>query len=219
MNTEGQEAAFAARREAMVRRDLMPRGIRDAAVLDAFRRVERDRFVPEGERDNAYADHPLSIGCGQTISQPYMVALMTQELRLSPGQRVLEIGTGSGYQTAVLACLGAQVFTVERVAELSDRARTLLDAAVYANIRYRVGDGTLGWPEEAPFDRIIVTAGAPKVPEPLTAQLTDPGLMVIPVGSRSYQDLLRVTRKGGRVEQRFICSCVFVKLMGKEGWH
>jgi protein-L-isoaspartate(D-aspartate) O-methyltransferase len=216
MTPKGLDSAEA--RERMVEDQIACRGIHDPQVIEAFRRVPREMFVPEAVRSSAYEDHPLSIGCGQTISQPYMVALMTQELRLEPGQRVLEIGTGSGYQTAILDELGAEVFTVERIAELSDRARQVLTHAGYTRIRYHVGDGTLGWHEEAPFDRILVTAGAPHVPQPLVDQLAEGGRLVVPVGGYGYQDLTVVTRQAGQVCQQGVCGCVFVKLIGREGW-
>jgi len=209
---------FAALREAMVRRHLLARGITEPKVIEAFRRVPREAFVPESARAGAYDDHPLAIGYGQTISQPYMVALMTQELRVDPGSRVLEIGTGSGYQTAILAELGAQVYTVERIEALSQRAQQALARLGFPAVRWRVGDGTLGWPEEAPFDRIIVTAGAPRMPRSLVDQLAEEGRMVIPVGGVSHQDLLVATRTRGQVSEHAVCGCVFVRLVGKEGW-
>ena len=218
MSLETDEDPFADQRESMVQNHLVARGIRQKPALAAFRRVRREWFVPEAVRASTYGDYPLAIGHGQTISQPYMVALMTQELRVGAGQRVLEIGTGSGYQTAILAALGAQVYTVERIAKLSEKARRVLEGAGYDRVRYHVGDGTLGWPEEAPFERIMVTAGAPKLPQPLAEQLADGGRMVIPVGPSSHQDLLLVTREGSDVKEHLICGCVFVKLIGEQGW-
>jgi len=202
----------------MVERQIEARGIRDGRVLDAFRRVPRHRFVSDADVDRAHDDHPLSIGLGQTISQPYMVASMTQELQLSGGERVLEIGTGSGYQTAILAELAAEVFTVERLEVLSRRAEQTLDELGYTNIHFRVGDGTLGWPDEAPFDRIIVAAGAPKVPGPLKEQLADGGRLVIPVGGVGMQQLMIVRRQGEQLTEAVAGSCVFVKLIGQEAW-
>jgi protein-L-isoaspartate(D-aspartate) O-methyltransferase len=213
-----REIDFEKARERMVGRDLAARDIVDARVLEAFRRVPRERFVWDTDLAQAYADHPLRIGEGQTISQPYMVALMTQWLALEGRERVLEIGTGSGYQTAILAELAREVLTVERFASLSEKAREVLTGLGYANVRFRVGDGTLGWPEEAPFDGIIVTAGAPGVPGPLKKQLADGGRLVVPVGDTHGQDLLVVTRKGGRCETKSVCPCVFVRLVGEEGW-
>jgi protein-L-isoaspartate(D-aspartate) O-methyltransferase len=205
-------------RGEMVERDLASRDVKDGRVLDAFRRVPRERFVWQAHLQEAYADHPLRIGEGQTISQPYMVALMTQCLKPAEAEKILEIGTGSGYQTAILAELAREVRTVERIESLSASARERLAALGYDNIRFRVGDGTLGWPEEAPFDGIIVTAGAPEVPASLKAQLAEGGRLVIPVGDRHGQDLLVVTRAGDEFETRSGCPCVFVKLIGEEGW-
>ena len=170
------------------------RGIRDPRVLSAFRDIPRHLFVPRERTDEAHDDRPLDIGQGQTISQPYMVALMTEVLRLSGGERVLEIGTGSGYQTAILSKLCAAVYTVERLGGLSRRAQEVLGTLGLANVHFRVGDGTLGWPDEAPFGRIMVTAGAPEVPPSLEAQLAEGGRLVMPVGGRGGQDLVVVDR-------------------------
>jgi protein-L-isoaspartate(D-aspartate) O-methyltransferase len=205
-------------REFMVERHLRTRGVREERVIAAFRRVPRHLFVPPEEVSRAYADHPLPIGHGQTISQPYMAAWMTQELGIAGGEKVLEVGTGSGYQTAILAEMGARVFSIERIPELSERAWGVLQAQGYGEVRRRVGDGTLGWPEEAPFDRIVVTAGSPSVPESLKAQLVDGGILAIPVGGEGWQDLLVITRRGGRFDTRSSGACVFVKLKGREGW-
>ena len=202
----------------MVERQIRRRSIRDARVLDAFRSVPRHLFVPPRHRDQSYEDHPVDIGYGQTISQPYIVALMTDALRLGGDERVLEIGTGSGYQTAILAHLSHHVYTIERIAELSAAARRVLDELGYKNISYRVGDGTLGWPEEAPFDAIIVTAAAPSVPESLKNQMADGGRLVMPVGGRGGQDLLVLERKGDGFRRQRLCGCVFVRLIGQEGW-
>ena len=218
MSKPPDEDALAAGRERMVKNHLVARGIHDKRVLEAFRRVPRERFVPPASKGDAYGDHPLAIGHGQTISQPYMVALMSQELSVAEGHRVLEIGTGSGYQTAILAALGAQVYTVERIAELSDAARQRLEDVGFTGIRYHVGDGTLGWPEDVLFDRIMVTAGSPETPPSLVRQLADGGRMAIPVGGTGHQDLMLVDRRGEHVDERFICGCVFVKLIGEEGW-
>lgn len=215
---ESREADFDDEREKMVRRDIAARGITDERVLEAFRRVPRERFVWDVDMANAYADHPLRIGEGQTISQPYMVALMTDALGIEGPEKVLEIGTGSGYQTAILAELASEVCTVERIAALSEKAQATLADRGYANVRYRVGDGTLGWPEEAPFDRVIVTAGAPRVPEPLKLQLADGGRLVIPVGGGHGQDLFIVTREGEDFRTEKGTGCIFVKLIGEEGW-
>jgi protein-L-isoaspartate(D-aspartate) O-methyltransferase len=205
-------------RERMVREQLAARGIRDDRVLSAFRRVPRHLFVPEECRDSACEDRPLGIGFEQTISQPYMAACMTEALELAGGEKVLEIGTGSGYQTAILVELGAAVWTIERVEALSALARRNLARAGVEGVRFRVGDGTLGWPEEAPFDRVLVTAGAPSLPVALTAQLREGGSMVIPIGGDTEQELFLVRREAGLVKRKRICGCVFVKLLGKEGW-
>jgi protein-L-isoaspartate(D-aspartate) O-methyltransferase len=209
---------FATLRRRMVDEQLARHGIRDERVLEAFRRIPRHHFVPEEASDQAYEDHPVAIGQGQTISQPYMVACMTQALALRGGEKVLEIGSGSGYQTAVLKALNADVYSVERLPELSELARGNVERAGFAGVHYRVGDGSRGWPEEAPFDRVIVTAGAPTMPVSLVEQLRDGGSMVIPVGGEEEQELLLVRRGEGRVTRERICSCIFVKLRGEEGW-
>ena len=207
-------------RAAMVEGQLRCRGIRDAGVLEAMGRVPRELFVPPSRRAEAYFDGALGIGQGQTISQPYMVALMTQDLHLRGSERVLEVGTGSGYQAAVLGGLCAHVYTVERLELLSEAARELLcDALGYRNISFLVGDGTLGWPEEAPFDRIIVTAGAPHRPDVLLSQLAPGGEAVVPVGDRHYQTLMRYRRQpDGSLVELGVCECMFVKLIGEDGW-
>ena len=198
--------------------EIAGQGIHDQRVLEAFRTIPRHLFVPETALDVAYENHPVAIGQGQTISQPYMVACMTQALDLKGGEKVLEIGSGSGYQTAVLKALHADVYTMERLPELSDRARENVERAGFTGVHYRVGDGTRGWPEEAPFDRVIVTAGAPTMPVSLVQQLREGGSMVIPVGGEDEQELLLVRRAQGRVTRDRICSCIFVKLLGDEGW-
>ena len=208
----------AAERERMVREQLEKKGIRAPRVLDAFRAVPRHLFVNAADEASAYEDRPLALSGGQTISQPYMVALMSEALDVAPGHRVLEVGTGSGYQAAILAELGARVHTVERISSLSAEARRRLELAGYSDIRFHVGDGTLGWPEEAPFDRIVVTAGAPDVPIGLLTQLGEPGVLVVPIGDDKVQDLVRFRRAGGRVTRDSLCRCSFVKLIGAEGW-
>jgi protein-L-isoaspartate(D-aspartate) O-methyltransferase len=212
------EDNFAQARNEMVNSQLIPRGIRDPRVLAAMRRVPRHRFVPAHLGDQAYNDYPLPIGEDQTISQPYIVALMTEILEPREQDRVLEIGAGSGYQAAILAELVAQVFTMDRVGPLADRAVEMLKSLGYRNIKVRLGDGTLGWPEEAPFDGIIVTAAAPQVPRPLTEQLALDGRLVIPVGDRYSQTLtlVRKTREGLKFE--YHGGCRFVPLIGKYGW-
>ncbi len=209
---------YAAERERMVRDQLEKKGIRNRRVLDAFRAVPRHLFVNPADEGAAYEDRPLALAGGQTISQPYMVALMTEALDVAPGHRTLEVGTGSGYQAAILAELGARVHTVERLPELSSEARRRLERTGYPEIRTRVGDGTLGWPDEPAFDRIIVTAGAPDVPIGLLTRLDEGGVLVVPIGDDRTQDLVRFRRGGGRVTRDRLCRCSFVKLIGAEGW-
>lgn len=204
-------------REHMVN-DLRRMGIQDSRVLEAMGRVPRHHFVPGAEKAYAYVDGALSIGLGQTISQPYMVAAMTQALALTGTERVLEIGTGSGYQTAVLAELATEVVTVERIPELYEAASGCLAALGYRNVRTRLGDGTLGVPEEAPFDAVLVTAGAPNAPQPLLDQLAEGGRLVIPTGSRDLQTLLRYEKHAGHIIREALMACVFVPLVGRYGW-
>jgi protein-L-isoaspartate(D-aspartate) O-methyltransferase len=209
----------AAWQEAMIRHQVIDRGITTPRVLDALRAVPRDRFFPPASDENPFADGPAPIGHGQTISQPYIVALMTDALNLSPASRVLEIGTGSGYQTAVLAKLAAGVWSVERIKPLLDAAFERVLALGVRNVHFRHGDGTLGWPEAAPFDRILAAAGAPELPRNLLlSQLADGGVAVLPVGPHDSQTLVKVTRKGARLLTEDICSVRFVKLIGREGW-
>lgn len=218
LETPEMIAIFTRLRERMVDEQLAARGIRDPRVLEAFRRVPRHLFVAEGDRHNAYQDRPLPAGYDQTISQPFMAATMTQALEVRPGMRVLEVGTGTGYQAAILADLGAKVCTVERILPLTEAAEARVGELGY-NVHFHLGDGTLGVPEEAPFDRILVTAGAPSLPVTLTSQLReDGGVMLIPVGDEGEQDLIRVVRDDGRVSRDRLCSCAFVKLVGREGW-
>jgi protein-L-isoaspartate(D-aspartate) O-methyltransferase len=205
-------------RNRMVDDQIIPRGVRDERVLAALRKVPRHEFLPEAIRGMAYADNALPIGEGQTISQPYMVALMTELLALKGTERVLEIGTGSGYQAAVLAELCEKVYTVERIKTLADRARATLDRLGYRSVAIKVYDGTYGWKDMAPFDAILVTAGSPDIPTPLVEQLKEGGKMVIPVGTRYGQDLIRVIRTAeGTVKEQTI-PCVFVPLIGNHGW-
>ncbi len=205
-------------REEMVRKQLESRGIHDPRVLSAIASVPRHRFVDGALRSRAYGDHALPIGGGQTISQPFMVALMTQALELAGGEKILEIGTGSGYQTAILAEFTPRVFSIERDPELSRAAAAILAELGYGNAILKTGDGSLGWPEHAPFDRILVTAGAPAVPPTLLAQLADPGRLVVPVGDRDLQTLEVVDRRGGTMTRRRLVDCAFVPLLGQEGW-
>jgi protein-L-isoaspartate(D-aspartate) O-methyltransferase len=205
-----------ARRE--LRRILEARGIADAAVLDAMDAVPREEFVPADLRVQAYDNIALPVGHEQTISQPLMVALMTHELALRGNENVLEVGTGTGYQTAILARLARHVVTIERVPELAAGAQARLDRLGFRNIEFRVGDGTLGCPEQAPFDAILVTAGAPKVPDPLYQQLRTGGRLVVPVGDATQQDLLVVEKTGTSPRVRDAGGCRFVRLVGAAGW-
>lgn len=205
-------------RARMVREQLLGRDITDERVLRAMGALPRHLFVDQAFWPRAYSDHPLPIGQNQTISQPYMVALMTQELGVGDGSRVLEIGTGSGYQAAVLAMLGSEVYSVERYPELSDRAAEIIGSLQIGGIHFIVGDGSLGWPECAPYDRIIVTAGAPAIPDILLDQLAPDGVIVIPVGSRHTQRLVKIVKGGQYVEKREVCGCTFVPLVGEKAW-
>jgi len=202
----------------MVFEQIHARGIRNERVLRAMEEIPRERFLPPEQAKNAFADAAVPIDAGQTLSQPYMVAAMTAQLDPQPHERVLEIGTGSGYQTAILARLAREVYTIERIASLQDAARILLRELGMENVKYRVGDGTQGWPEEAPFDAIMVTAGAPELPEPLIAQLAEGGRMVIPVGGSEEQTLTTVVRRAGRTIETPGMACRFVKLIGRQGW-
>ena len=202
----------------MVEEQLIPRGINDLATLQAMRTVPRHLFVDDAMYSSAYGDHPLPIGAGQTISQPYIVALMTQALGLKGDERVLEIGTGSGYQAAVLSRLCERVYTIERIDSLLVRARKTFDRLHYHNIISRIDDGTTGWTSEAPFDGILVTAGGPSIPEPLLEQLADPGRMVIPVGDQYVQKLQLAEKKDGEINIRTIEHVRFVNLIGKHAW-
>jgi protein-L-isoaspartate(D-aspartate) O-methyltransferase len=202
----------------MVEEQLHRRGIHDSRVLRIMAAVPRHLFVDPTFVGRAYSDHALPIGQDQTISQPYMVALMTQALGLTGDEKVLEIGTGSGYQTAMLAELADRVFTIERIPEIGIAARERLTAMGYSNVIFRIGDGTVGWREMSPFDRVIVTAGAPQVPPFLEEQLRVGGWGIVPVGDASNQSLVRVTRTEAGVQEEVLCSCTFVPLIGKEGW-
>lgn len=205
-------------RERMVEKQIIARGVVDKRVLDAMLRVPRHVFVDKIYEHQAYNDYPLSVGHGQTISQPYIVAVMTELLQLKPADTVLEVGTGSGYQTAILALLCKMVYTIERISALRMQARERLEKLGIANVAYMTGDGSLGWPQFAPYDGIIVTAGAPEVPNALIEQLAEKGRLVIPVGSEYYQILNVVTKQRGRVFRKEIFDCTFVPLLGKQGW-
>lgn len=207
-------------RKRMIHEQLIRRGIADLRVLEAMGNSPRHLFVDQALAEQAYGDHPVSIGEGQTISQPYIVALMTEALRLNGSEKILEIGTGCGYQTSILATLGSQVFTIERIKLLALKARRILKNLSFTNIVMRVGDGTRGWEEEAPFDRILIAAGSPKIPQPLVTQLVLGGAMVVPVGKEGEQSLLRITkREDGTSPIEDLGACRFVKLVGKFGWH
>jgi len=209
---------FARLRDEMVDTQLIPRGIRDSRVLDAMRKVPRHLFMDESMWYKAYDDMALSIGEGQTISQPYMVAVMSELLDLKGDEAVLEIGTGSGYQAAILAELSRDVYTVERIQALSEKAGEVIETLGYKNVHRKVGDGTLGWPEAAPFDRIVITAGAPEIPEPFVEQLAEGGIIIAPVGDRFSQQLVKAIKRKGKLSQEYHTPCVFVPLVGQFGW-
>ena len=208
-----QPESLQLQRERMVRKQLAERGIRDLHVLDAMRRVPRHEFVPESFQQDAYEDHPLPIGEGQTISQPYIVAAMLEYLAPQTAERVLEVGTGSGYVTALLSLLSAEVYSVERHAQLAISAESTLHRLGYRNMKIRVGDGSQGWPEYAPFDAILVSAATPEMPPALFAQLREGGRMVVPVGPPSSQELQLIRKVNGRPEIQVLEGCRFVPLV------
>lgn len=224
MKTNGKGASRAkaadleALREAMVRDQIRARGIVSPRLLEAMLAVPRHEFVPEGYAELAYGDQPLPIGEGQTISQPFMVAAMLEALELTGGERVLEIGTGSGYQAALLARLAREVYTIETIAALAEAALERLERLGFSNVAVRVGDGTLGWPEKAPFDGIVVSAAAPRIPPPLLEQLAEGGRLVIPVGDERQQELWQVRRRGDQFPSQTLHYCRFVPLVGRYGW-
>ena len=214
---------FSPARQRMLRWNLRGRDITDPHVLAVMAEVPREEFIPQSYRSQAYGDGPLPIGMDQTISQPYIVALMTQELRVDPECEVLEIGTGSGYQTAVLSRLVKKVYTIERFSELADSARAVLGKLSISNVEFHVGDGSSGWPASrlpasGCFDRIMITAGVPNIPEPLVEQLADDGLIIAPVGGRTVQGLVACEKKAGKLHTRAICDVRFVRLIGKHGF-
>lgn len=209
---------YAILKKRMVEEQLMLRGIKDKRVLDAFYKIDRHKFIPEELRSSAYADFPVPIGEGQTISQPYIVALMTECLGLSGQEKILEIGTGSGYQAAILAELVKEVYSIERFANLAERAKAVFKELGYVNIKVKVEDGTLGWQEEAPFDRILITAASPRIPLPLSEQLKENGKLILPLGEGFSQVLTLVEKKKDKLEFSQICGCVFVPLVGKYGY-
>ena len=210
--------SYAGQRRRMVEEQLGARGIKDLRLLQVMSRVPRHLFTLDSLQHRAYGDTPLPIGENQTISQPYIVASMTAALVLKGNERVLEIGTGSGYQTAVVAELAAQVFTIERINSLSRKAQKTLECLGYSNIVFKLFDGTYGWPDQAPFDAIIVTASAKEIPEALIKQLGEGGRLVAPAGDAEKQKLILLTKKGGRVNRKEIGDCKFVPLVGKYGW-
>ncbi len=210
---------FASKRQQMVDTQIIPRGIKDEKVINAMRKIPRHLFLDEALWPQAYEDYPLPIGEKQTISQPYIVALMTELLHLKGKEKVLEIGTGSGYQTAILADIVEQVYSIERIAVIAKRARKVLDDLKYTNVVITVGDGTLGWQEHAPFDGIIVTAAAPRPPEPLLNQLNIGSRLVIPIGDEHFQDLIVFIKEGDKTyKEENYGGCRFVKLVGEYGW-
>jgi protein-L-isoaspartate(D-aspartate) O-methyltransferase len=209
---------FPKARLKMVEEQIVARGIQDSRVIAAMKKVPRHFFVEEALQSQAYSDHPLPIGEKQTISQPYMVALMTETMELKGRERILEIGAGSGYQTAVLAELAQEVYSIERIRPLAIRARKLLYDLGYFNVEIKIFDGTYGWMEKSPFDAILVTAGAPDIPQPLYDQLAMGGRLVIPVGDISVQDLFRITKTDRGMKKENLGGCRFVKLIGRYGW-
>jgi protein-L-isoaspartate(D-aspartate) O-methyltransferase len=211
---ERDDVARARERERMVAQQIAARGVKDERTLRAMRKVPRHLFVPAEVAGQAYADHPLPIGHGQTISQPYIVGFMTEALALDGGDKVLEVGTGSGYQAAVLAEIVAHVYTIEIVAPLAEEARARLESMGYSNVDVRSGDGYEGWPEAAPFDAIIVTAAAPRIPAPLKEQLAEGGRLIVPVGDE-WQELVVVTRREGRFEEKRVLPVRFVPMTGE----
>jgi protein-L-isoaspartate(D-aspartate) O-methyltransferase len=212
------EADFHKLRNLMVDTQIIPRGVKDPRVLEAIRKVPRHLFMDESQWDRAYDDMALPAGGGQTISQPYMVAVMTELLDLTGDEKVLELGTGTGYQAAILAELSRELYSIERIRPLSEKAGKVLADLGYENVHLIVGDGTLGWPEAAPFDRILITAGAPEIPEPLIGQLSEGGIIVAPLGDRFSQQLVKVTKRNGKLSKKYHTPCVFVPLIGKYGW-
>jgi len=210
--------SYAGQRRKMVEEQLVERGINDLRLLEVVSRVPRHLFVQESLQHRAYGDTPLPIGENQTISQPYIVGAMTEALDLKGEERVLEIGTGSGYQTAIIAELCRQVFTIERLNNLSRKAQNVLESLNYMNIVFKMFDGTYGWPDQAPFDAILITASAPEIPGSLVKQLGDGGRLVAPIGEADKQKLVVLTKNGDRVSRRDLGDCKFVPLIGKYGW-
>ncbi len=206
------------KRQWMVDTQLIPRGLKDSRVINAMLKTPRHLFLEEDMRERAYEDIALPIGCGQTMSQPYMVAVMTELLELKGDEKVLEIGTGSGYQAAILSEIAKDVYTIERVTELTEKAIERFKMYGYDNVHAKTSNGTLGWIGESPFDRIIITAAAPEFPSPLIGQLSDNGIAIAPVGDKFSQQLLKLTKKGDKIIEEYQVPCVFVPLIGEEGW-
>ena len=209
---------YAQARERMVQEQLVSRAINDTRVLGVMARVPRHLFVESELRDQAYEDHPLPIGANQTISQPYMVALMAEALELKGTERVFEVGTGSGYLAAVLSELCAEVFSVENVEKLASKARNLLTSLGYRNVSVLMGDGTLGWEEHSPYDAVVISAAAPCIPRPLLEQLKTPGYLVFPMGEKELQTLVRIRKDKAGIREEYLGECQFVKLKGQYGW-
>jgi len=218
MRADNEQNDFVLSRRQMVKSDLAARGIRDPRILRAMEQIPRHIFVPESYQSQSYSDGPLPIDCGQTISQPYIVALMTQELHIGPDIDVLEIGTGSGYQTAILAKLARRIYTIDRFEKLSLSAQSVLEKLGITNVEFRVGDGSCGWPEKRTFERIIVTAALPEVGEPLMNQLETGGIIVTPVGHSAVQQLVAYEKKENKITERFICDVRFVRVVGRYGF-
>ena len=218
MEANQSEDKFGEIRQRMVQTDLAGRDITDQSVLEVMGKIHREQFVPPNYESQSYTDGPLPIGMGQTISQPYIVALMTQELKLNHNCHVLEVGTGSGYQTAILSKLAKKVYTIERYHQLCESAQTSLAGMDIENIEFYIGDGTCGWPGEKKFDRIIVTAAAPTVPQPLIEQLVEGGILVCPVGGSAAQRLIACKKGRTGIKEQFICDVRFVKLIGRFGF-
>lgn len=215
---EDRSDKFAIAREQMVQNDLIGRGIKDKRVIEAMRSIPREEFIPAEYRDQAYRDGPLPIGQNQTISQPYIVALMTQELKVHPDSEVLEIGTGSGYQTAILSRLAKKVYTIERFEPLSLSAQAVLKKLGITNVEFLIGDGSCGWPAKKIFDRIMITAAVPTIPEPVQRQLADSGIIVAPIDYGVMQDLLAFEKRGDKLKEESLCYVRFVRLMGEYGF-
>lgn len=219
MKEQDNSEKLAKIRKRMIEQDIKGRGISDQRVIGAIGEIDREEFVLEKYQSQAYADGPLPIGCGQTISQPYIVALMTEELKINANCEVLEVGTGSGYQTAILSKLAKRVYTIEKFGELSESAQAILSRGGVSNVEFYIGDGSCSWPEEKTFDRIMVTAAVPKIPQPLLEQLAEGGLLIAPVGYGGVQKLILCEKKAVGTTERAICDVRFVPLIGEYGFN